>query len=268
MNVEVHTNTLLADDDVLNYGADKVVLCTGSSWAADGFSHISMAAVPGIDAMGPQFATPEQVMAGKDVGDRVVVLDADGYITGVGMAELMDDRGKQVTLVTQFAAVAPFIDYTLEALNLHRMLHEKNIAQYGGFWVEECDPGNVVKVKLFNLSRDGATPTTKPKAGEVSRRMGSETETVEADTVILVTARLANDALYKSLRERRDSWSQEGIQGIYKAGDFYAPRLTGDAVFEGDRIAREFESDNPMRPRPFRRECMVWGRLDLPASVN
>ena len=98
--------------------------------------------------------------------------------------------------------------------------------------------------------------------------MGSETETVEADTVILVTARLANDALYKSLRERRDSWSQEGIQGIYKAGDFYAPRLTGDAVFEGDRIAREFESDNPMRPRPFRRECMVWGRLDLPASVN
>ncbi len=267
-NVEVHTNTSLGADDVLSYGADKVVLCTGSSWAADGFSHISMAAVPGIDGTGPQFATPEQVMAGKDVGDRVVVLDADGYITGVGMAELMADQGKQVTLVTQFAAAAPLMDYTLESPNLHRMLHEKNIAQFGGYWGEECDPGNVVKVKLFNLSRDGATRTTEPKAGEAPRRMGSETETVEADTVILVTARLANDALYKSLRERRDSWSQEGIEGIYQAGDCYAPRLTGDAVFEGHRIAREFESDNPQRPRPFRRERMVWGRDDLPAGVS
>ena len=52
------------------------------------------------------------------------------------------------------------MEYTLEAPNLHRILHEKNIAQYGGTWVEECEPGNVVKVKLFSLSRDGYKRTS------------------------------------------------------------------------------------------------------------
>ena len=267
-NVEVHTSTLLDTDDVLNYGADKVVLCTGSRWAVDGFSHVSMAPVPGIDASASQFATPEQVMAGKDIGDRVVILDADGYFTGVSLAEMMADQGKQVSIVTQFDAAAPLMDYTLEAPNLHRMLNEKNITQYGGYWVEECEPGNVVKVKLFGLSRDGSKRTTEPKVGEPVRRMGSEIEIVEADTVILVTARHSNDGLYKSLRERQESWHKEGIEGIYQAGDCYAPRLTGDVIFEGHRIAREFESANPQRPLPYLRERMVWGRDNLPGAPS
>jgi dimethylamine/trimethylamine dehydrogenase len=265
-NVEVHTNTRLDAEDVLRYGADKVVLCTGSRWAGDGFSHVTMAALPGADAVGPQFATPDQVMAGKDIGDRVVVIDADGYYTGVSLAEMLADRGKQVTIVTQFAAAAPLMEYTLEAVNLHRMLHEKGIVQYGGHWVEECEPGNVVKVKLFNLSRDGHKRTTEPVTGEYVRRMGSETETVEADTVILVTARHSNNELFKALWQNHDRWATEGIGDIFQAGDCYAPRLLGDAIFDGHRIAREFESENPQRPLPFLRERMIWGRDNLPGA--
>ena len=267
-NVEVHTNTEIGADDVLTYGADKVVLCTGSHWAADGFSHVSMASLPGVDASASQFVTPDQVLAGKEIGDRVVVLDADGYFTGVSLAEMMADQGKKVSIVTQFGAAAPLMDYTLEGPNLHRMLNEKNIAQYGGYWVEECEPGNVVKVKLFSLSRDGSKRTTEPKVGESPRRVGSEIELLEADTVILVTARHSNDALYKSLRARQEVWQKEGIEGIYQAGDCYAPRLTGDAIFEGHRIAREFESANPQRLLPYLRERMIWGRDNLPGAVN
>ncbi|MEZ5524174.1 MAG: FAD-dependent oxidoreductase [Pseudomonadales bacterium] len=267
-NVEVHPHTRLSADDILTYGADKVVLCTGSRWATDGFSHVTMGSLPGVDASTPQFATPEQVLAGKEIGHRVVILDADGYFTGVSLAEMMADLGKQVSIVTQFAAAAPLMEYTLEAPNLHRMLHEKKIAQYGGCWVEECEPGDVVKLKLFNLSRDGSKRTTAPKVGMYPRRVGSETELLEADTVILVTARLSNDALYKALRERQDEWQKEGIKGIYQAGDCYAPRLTGDAIFEGHRLAREFESTNPQRPLPYLRERMVWGRENLPKSVS
>ena len=267
-NVEVHTNSRLEADDVLTYGADKVVLCTGSRWAADGFSHITMAPVPGIDAAAPHFATPEQVMAGKDVGERVVVLDADGYFSGVSLAEMLADQGKQVSIVTQFSEAAPLMEYTLEAPNLHRMLHEKNITQYGGMWVEECEPGNVVKVKLFSLSRDGYKRTTEPRPGEPVRRMGDEIKVIDADTVILVTARLSNNGLYKSLWERRDKWAEEGIAGIYQAGDCYAPRLTGDAIFDGHRLAREFESKNPQRPLPYIRERMIWGSDSAPMTAN
>jgi dimethylamine/trimethylamine dehydrogenase len=267
-NVEVHTSSRLEAEDVLTYGADKVVLSTGSFWAQDGFSHVTMSPIPGIDASTAQFLTPEQVMAGEAVGDRVVVLDADGYFTGVAMAEMMADLGKQVSIVTHFGAAAPLMEYTLEAPNLHRMMHEKNITQYGGHWVEECEPGNVVKVKLFDLLRDGSTRTTEPAAGKPPREMSSEVTIVEADTVILTTARHSNDALYQSLWQSRERWEEEEIGGIYQAGDCYAPRLIADAVFEGHRIAREFESDNPQRPLPFLRERMIWGRDNIAGAPN
>ena len=267
-NVEVHTNARLDTDAVLTYGADKVVLCTGSRWADDGFSHITMAGIPGIDAAAPHFATPDQVMAGKDVGERVVVLDADGYFTGVSLAEMLADQGKQVSIVTQFSDAAPLMEYTLEAPNLHRMMHEKGITQYGGTWVEECEPGNVVKVKLFSLSRDGYKRTVEPRPGEPVRRAGDETKIIDADTVVLVTARLSNNGLYRSLWERRDKWAEEGIAGIYQAGDCYAPRLTGDAIFDGHRLAREFESKNPHRPLPYLRERMIWGEDSTPMTAN
>ncbi len=267
-NVEVHTNTSLESNDVLTYGADKVVLATGSSWAKDGFNHVSMAPIPGVDASTAQFLTPEQVMAGEAVGDRVVVLDSDGYFTGIAMAEMMADLGKQVSIVSQMGGAAPLTDYTLEGSNVHRMLNEKNITQYGGHWVEECEPGNVVKVRLFDLLRDGSTRTTEPAAGKHPREPGTETTTVEADTVILTTGRKSNNALYRSLWESREKWQSEGIGGIYQAGDCYAPRFIADAVFEGYRIAVEFESDNPQQPLPFLRERMIWGRDNISATVS
>ena len=61
---------------------------------------------------------------------------------------------------------------------------------------------------------------------------------------------------------------EEEIGGIYQAGDCYAPRLIADAVFEGHRIAREFESDNPQRPLPFLRERMIWGRDNIAGAPN
>ena len=98
--------------------------------------------------------------------------------------------------------------------------------------------------------------------------MGDETKVIDADTVILVTARLASNALYRSLWELRTKWEEEGIAGVYQAGDCYAPRLTGDAIFDAHRLAREFESKNPQRPQPYLRERMIWGRDDPSVTAN
>ena len=95
--------------------ADRVVVAVGSHWATDGLSSVTHAPIPGVDASHAQVCTPEQVMAGKDVGDRVVVLEAEGYYTGASVAEYLADQGKQVTIITQLGSSVHYTDFTLEA---------------------------------------------------------------------------------------------------------------------------------------------------------
>ena len=84
------------------------------------------------------------------------------------------------------------------------------------------------------------------------------------DTVVLCTARLSNDGLFRELKARKAEWEKNEIQAVYLSGDAYAPRYIADAVFEGHRIAREFESPNPQRPMPYIRERQIWGQENMP----
>src|SRR5450631_4449531 len=65
--VEVHLGVgRMSAADVLNYGADRIVLATGSYWAPDGHSAGS-GAIPGADNTLSHVLTPFQVIAGKQV---------------------------------------------------------------------------------------------------------------------------------------------------------------------------------------------------------
>ena len=267
-NVEVITGKRLSADDVIKYGADKVVIATGSSWAGDGHNGVTHSAMAGVDASSAQFCTPEQVMAGKKLGSRVVVLDADGYFTGVGMAELAADQGKEVAIVTQLAEVGPYTEYTLEGSNLHRMLHEKHIRCHVRHWVQDVEPGNEVKVRIFNVYREGYRRTTEPRTGQYPRRQSTEALDLACDTVILVTSRLSNNALFREVKARQGEWQKNGVQAVYQVGDCYAPRMIADAVFDGHRLAREFESPDPQHPLPFVRERQIWGHETYPRLAH
>ena len=86
-NVAVLTGMRLDAQGVKEYGAEIVVVATGARWAADGLSGATHAPVPGADAGLPHVATPEQVMIeGKEIGDRALVYDCEGYFMGVGLA--------------------------------------------------------------------------------------------------------------------------------------------------------------------------------------
>ena len=155
--------------------------------------------------------------------------------------------------------------FTLEFANVQRMMNEKGIKQHVHHWVEEVDVGNVLKVKVYNIYRDGYRRSTEPKHNELPRRKGTEFKELECDTVVLATGRVPNDALYRELQERQSEWKKEGIRGVYQAGDCFAPRVTADVVFDGHRLAREFEAENPQRQRPYIRERMIWGMDPQPA---
>jgi dimethylamine/trimethylamine dehydrogenase len=80
---------------------------------------------------------------------------------------------------------------------------------------------------------------------------------LEADAIVLVTQRVSDDGLYHALRADEVRLGAEGIEAVYRIGDCVAPQLIADAIFDGHRLAREIDSENPSVPLPFVRERPV-----------
>ena len=254
--VEVHLGVgEMSADDVLSYGADKVVIATGARWLGDGLSPMGHVAIPGVDAAQPNCLTPTQVMAGKEVpGNHVFVLDAAGHFTAIALAEMMADQGKQVTYVTCMAEISEYGVFTLDVFNNKRMLQEKNIAHHRDTWVESLTASSIT---LFNIYRQGPD-LHNPVTGQSPRNQSTKKMELPCDAIILVTSRASNDALYRELKARRGEWAGQDIQDVFRIGDCHAPRQALNAIFDGHRLAREFDSPHPQYPLPWIRERQVW----------
>ncbi len=46
----------------------------------------------------------------------------------------------------------------------------------------------------------------------------------------------------------------EGVDALYRIGDCVAPQLIADCSFDGRRLGRESDAEDPARPLPYRRE--------------
>ena len=260
-NVEIFRGTgLVTAEDVLGFGVRKVVLATGARWVGDGLGAMGPDPVPGADAELAHCVTPEQLFAGKPVGQRVVILDADGYFMAVGLAEMLVRAGKSVTIVTQHETLAPMTTLTLEGYNIRRMFRELGVDERLAHWVERIEAGDDgVAVQAYDLWRDGHRRTEEPRPGVYPRRLGTAVETLACDTVVLCTARESDTGLWQGLRARRDEWAAHGLETVVRAGDCLAPRYLADAIFDGHRIGRELDGASPERPRAIIRERQIWG---------
>jgi dimethylamine/trimethylamine dehydrogenase len=240
-NVEVILKTRLSAKDVLEYGAEIVVMATGSHWAADGLNGTTHEPIPGADAAKATILTPEQIMVeGKEAsGESVLVYDCESYFIGPSLAEKYAREGKKVYLVSPHHGIAMYMGYTGEAVFMLPLLHELGVEMLPGFVVERIDNGTVTG---FN----GLAPKV-PVSWDV-------------DSVVLVTQRIADDALYKELKSDPATLEREGISALYRIGDCFAPRLNvADAIFDGHRLGREIDSPDPARPLPFVRERRLAG---------
>jgi dimethylamine/trimethylamine dehydrogenase len=252
--------------DLLAYGASRIVLATGAHWLGNGITGFGPEPIVGVDHTQHGILTPEQYWAGKPIGQRVVVLDGDGYFMAVSLAEQLADAGKDVTLVTWYEKVAPYTDFTLEGPNLRRMLREKGIAERVAHWVQRVKCKNSVQLEIFDIYRDGYRRSPGPTPGAIPRRAGTAVEHLECDSLLLCTARQSDDSLYRALKSRRENWAETGVTGVFRAGDCLAPRYLADAIFDGHRIGREFESPNPERPLSIIRERQIWGQPVIPSA--
>lgn len=232
-------NTRLSADDVLDYGAEIVVVAAGSHYSADAVSPYGRSSLPLAGSWAAKTLTPEQVVRDEaPVGHRVLVVDSDGYFVGPGVAELLATRGHEVTAVTAAAIFGQYLSYTMELPRMSLDLRTRGVRVYTGSSVAKSTEASI------------AIQTPHGVLDE------------QFDTVVVVGQRVAESDLYDELRRRRDEWESNGIRAVHRIGDCVRPGFIADAVFSGHRLAREIDEPDPGQPLPFIRERRLIGGSD------
>ena len=233
-NVEVYRESELTADHVREFAMPRVVLATGATWRRDGVGRAHNLPIDGAD--GATVFTPDDVFAGATIAGPVVVYDDDHYYMGGVIAEKLRLDGLDVTLVTPASDVSEWTHATLEQA-----------------WIENrLDEIGVEIIEKHELAGIGATEVAIDHASRSGGR------TIPCASVVLVTSRHSNDALYHELVADRAALDAAGITSVTRIGDCLAPSTIAAAVYAGHRLAREIDSP-PSDGVPFLRELPELG---------
>jgi dimethylamine/trimethylamine dehydrogenase len=219
-NVEFYLESVVDEEQILEFAADRVVIATGAKWRRDGMGRWHEEPIPGWDGM--SVITPDDILAGVMPSGPVVVYDDDHYYIGGVIAEKLRRAGLDVTLVTPANEVSTWTTHTEEQ---HR-----------------------IQERILGLGIVLETGTSLAGVAEDSALLESiytgETRGIEAANVVITTSRQPQDDLYYSLVDRLD---------IQRIGDCLAPGTIATSVYSGHRYAREMDAEATV-PVPFRRE--------------
>lgn len=192
---------------------DAVIVATGAVPSRTGYSAAMPLAerMPGVDQ--PHVVSAWDVLRGEEpAGQRVVVLDDDGSRYAAGVAEVLLDRGNDVTLITPLMALFPGTAYTLDMGIVYGRLMSKGLRHSLNSWAVGIGSDHVEVVTLYT----------------------GETRPVEAQAVVLATPPHADDELYRALEGR--------VERLHRVGDCAAPRKLDHAIYEGYLAGRELFS--------------------------
>ncbi len=219
-NVQIFRGSELCAGDVLEIGAQRVILATGSHWRTDGVGPSNPDGIEELSrADNAWVLSPEEVVSriskGVTWSGTAVVFDDDHYYVGHAVAELLRDQGLSVILVTGLADVSQWSYYTLELRRLENRLHQRGV---------RC----VTKARLLSA-----------KPGWVRIATAELEEEIPADYLVSVTLRIPHCELLESLLSREAEWSAVGMLSVDLIGDAMAPGTVAAAVYSGSRIGRE-----------------------------
>ena len=224
-NVGLFYDSRLSADEVLEFGADHVVIATGSKWARHGIGRANRRPIPAAE--GAVVLTPDEISAGQRPEGPVVVFDDDHYYIGGLMAEKLRLEGLDVTYVPPAADVSHWTHNTMEQARIQTRLMELGVRI----------------VPLHNLAAIHADHV------ELACLFTEARQTLPSKAVVMVTMREAEDGLYHALMEK----GAAGPRSVTRIGDCLAPGTIAAAVYAGHRYAREL-GEPPAEGVPFRRE--------------
>ena len=229
-NVEIYYDSPLSAADVLEFGFENVAIATGSHWRRDGVARHHVVPMNIDESM--SVYTPDDLMAGKVPCGNVVLFDDDHYYMGGVLAELLVNQGAKVTLITPSAYVSEWTNNTLEQAAIHKKLAQLGVDIQLNKSVAKINKSGVTTVCIYT----------------------DREQEIEADAVVLVTSRSANDSLWNALSSRESHWRDAGIKSIKVIGDAQAPGPIAWATYAGHRFARELDEPDIGDALPFRRE--------------
>ena len=213
-HVALYPASLLSAEEILSFGADHVVLATGSRWLSDSYSPNEH---PAATLTGQGIMTPDDVAADAPIEGPVVVFDFDNYYMGGAISEHLARRGLTVSYVTPAGFVSAWTINTNELPLIHASLARHGIA--------------VKTLNLVSDHGDGAVMLRHLFTGERTR--------LECRTLVVVGHRAPRNALQAELAARADDVAAAGIASIAVTGDALAPGAIVHAVYNGHRTARE-----------------------------
>ena len=219
-NVDIFLDNELSAEDALSIGADHIVVATGSKWRADGFGRYH--SKPCVD-LGPkeQVFTPNDIFMGLIPQGRVLVFDDDHYYMGSVLAEELVAQGVEVCFVTPENLVSAWGVMTDEQYQAQQRLLQLGVEIITAHGLENFDGAK---------ARLSCVYTEKPRV-------------VEADAILLVTARTPEDGLYKEIARKLQTETSVSAPSLTKIGDCDAPAIIAAAVYAGHRYARELGTD-------------------------
>jgi dimethylamine/trimethylamine dehydrogenase len=135
------------------------------------------------------------------------------------LAEMLQARGLEVTLVTPAERASAWTVNTLEQHVIQKRLLELGVTIVANHNLVEFDGARATLACVYTGRRSYlATPA-----------------------IVSVTSRVGNDELARALSASQDAVASAGIVSVSSIGDCWAPGTIAAAVYAGHRYAREFD---------------------------
>lgn len=218
LGVEIHLHTVATASRVLRDRPEAVLVATGARYSLGGRSNHRDFDISGSDQ---DFVhRPEDILLGKvRPSGKVVVLDAEGLHTGVGIAEMLAGSGAQVEYLTPFfSPVSPRVTSTSDVRFIMKRLRSTGVKITPSTYIESIRGHEVTVYDVHS---------------------GAERIIDGVDAVVLSTARESLNELEKELDGQ--------VPQLFTVGDALAARMWAAASFEGQKFARYIGEPNAPR---------------------
>jgi dimethylamine/trimethylamine dehydrogenase len=214
-NVGIYPDNNLSAIDALDLDTNHIIVATGSSWRKDGIGGWRNTAFDGWQQ--DNVWSPDCLLGDNLPEGNVTIYDDDYYYMGPVLAMKLIEHGASVTIVTSASQVADFGQYTTEQHATVKTLLKAGVKIITDYGLESIQD-NIIEFRSVY---------TKEKLE------------LETDTLVPVSARTPNDALYLELTEISQQTLKQDLKSIKRCGDCRAPGMIAHAVYEGHKIARE-----------------------------
>ncbi|MBX2881732.1 MAG: NAD(P)-binding protein [Granulosicoccus sp.] len=215
-DAEIFLSSELNVSDIVEFGADNIILATGACWRRDGVGSTNF---DPIEFTATDVVTPDDVMSG-DVLDSLpstcIVYDDDHFYMAGVIAEALCATGRSVAYVTPLPMIATWTDHTLEQERITERLQSKGVSL----------------LPNVRLNHDATFQNV----------LSGETLDFDSAGLVMVGARKQDDALFLALQATPD------IGSVYRVGDCLVPGIIQAAVLSGHSLARNIlqEQDVPV----------------------